>query len=814
MNTTPQGRGFLTHLGYWSGAEDYTAHTVSSQGKVVYDMQDGITPRSDFNGTFSTEIFAAEAVRIIEAQGAAGAGAPPLFLYLAFQNVHWPLEAPARLVERFANATGGNHGRAMVCAMAAFLDEAVGNVTAALARAGLAESTLVAFVSDNGGPTHSNEGTWSNNFPLRGGKNTLWSGGTRLLGAVAGPGVPAGVTLPAYVHATDWLPTLVSMATGGQDFRKWAPPDEPPYEDGDGIDLWQTIASGGQGPAQRDWLLLETHANATYLTHGDALIVNGMKLLSLGPTAPSDENGWWPPDGQDSASTPYTVRCAGPGGAPTAGAAPAPKACVFPKACLFNLTADPCEYKDVSAEHPQLVAQLQARLAGYRSVPPIKGQGCMPNIIDIPATGGGVAHAFQPCDAPTGAKASAGAGAGAAARPNVLLLLSESLDGRLLREDSAAKIPNIRALLASGSVRFDAGYSNNPVCAPSRASLWSGRAPHKIVHEHNTFKVNGAWNNAEGLPVGYSSRLDQLLNASGYTTGVFGKTDWTVGGHTESCLLASLTFNVPWPYNTSSPTGGWNQEGSTCTTATIAPGGSGGAAGSQYPSDWRIMDSAAQFVAQQPQPVFAFAGPSILHPAYHTDEHWYSLAAERPNPALPPLTALHPCDLQASMKRGCIKSDFANASRIALVRRVYMAELEEFDAMVGAAVATLKAAGRLESTWIILAADHGDMQQEHQMFYKMVVRCAWAWSLLGGGATRRHHRLIPLSFLFPPPPYFSLLPRPPISHSSALRCLLPRALYLGTPLAGHCARDSAARAAAGHFPNRFGGSGAASPAIC
>ena len=29
-------------------------------------------------------------------------------------------------------------------------------------------------MSDNGGPTNGNEGTSSNNFPMRGGKNTLW----------------------------------------------------------------------------------------------------------------------------------------------------------------------------------------------------------------------------------------------------------------------------------------------------------------------------------------------------------------------------------------------------------------------------------------------------------------------------------------------------------------------------------------------------------------------------------------------------------------------------------------------------------------
>jgi hypothetical protein len=79
--------------------------------------------------------------------------------------------------------------------------------------------------------------------------------------------------------------------------------------------------------------------------------------------------------------------------------------------------------------------------------------------------------------------------AAAATPPSIIFLLSESLDGRLLRPDSPAKIPNIRALLAGGSVRFDTAYSNNPVCAPSRSSLWSGRAPHKIPHEHNGFKV-------------------------------------------------------------------------------------------------------------------------------------------------------------------------------------------------------------------------------------------------------------------------------------------------------------------------------------
>ena len=150
-NATPVGRGFDSAYGYWSGAEDYETHSVTAGGRSVYDMQDDLAADVAANGTFSTALFAARAEALIAAQGAAGADARPLFLWLAFQNVHWPLEAPAEYVARFANATGGNHGRALVCAMAAYLDDAVGNVTRAIAAAGLDERTVVVFVSDNGG---------------------------------------------------------------------------------------------------------------------------------------------------------------------------------------------------------------------------------------------------------------------------------------------------------------------------------------------------------------------------------------------------------------------------------------------------------------------------------------------------------------------------------------------------------------------------------------------------------------------------------------------------------------------------------------
>ena len=315
-----------------------------------------------------------------------------------------------------------------------------------------------------------------------------------------------------------------------------------------------------------------------------------------------------------------------------------------------------------------------------------------------------------------------------AAVPNVLFILSESLDGRLLRKDSPASIPNIRALQSRG-ITFDTAYSNNPVCAPSRSSLWSGRAPHKIPHVHNGYNVSGVHNNYEGLPdTGpISVRLDELLTNLGYTVDISGKTDWKIGSHSETSLLTSTSFNVAWPYNITRD-GGWNEEENFCASdGPVAAGGSSGPTGSVYPADWALVKRTSAFAASAASPFFAFLGTSILHPPYGTSDYWFQRTpANLSVPAWAPLESIHPCDLQASMKRGCtpglpnasVNADFYSESRRRRVRRVYLAALEEFDAMVGAAVASLGA--RADNTLIVLAADHGDMQLERQMFYKMV----------------------------------------------------------------------------------------------
>ena len=123
----PTSRGFDTHIGYWFGMQDHLHH--HSYG--VYDFNEGLRIATEYNNTFSTPIFTSAAVDIIT-RSAGSSEEAPYFLYLAYQDVHWPLQAPQQFIDAYADQTDGDIKRQRVCAMASHLDEAIGNITRAI----------------------------------------------------------------------------------------------------------------------------------------------------------------------------------------------------------------------------------------------------------------------------------------------------------------------------------------------------------------------------------------------------------------------------------------------------------------------------------------------------------------------------------------------------------------------------------------------------------------------------------------------------------------------------------------------------------
>ena len=185
---TPTFRGFDTFLGHFSGYNDYYTHwgdcggfdLVSSEGP---DCGEGCAvPMYEGNGSYSTLLFTSRAVSLVEAHGSVGGdsgGASEgngLFLFLPYQAVHSPSQVPESYKAAY-NFTPyesvGAEARNTFAGMLTCLDEGVGNITAALQRAGLMEETLIWFQTDNGAATPACGGsTGAQNWPLRGGKCT------------------------------------------------------------------------------------------------------------------------------------------------------------------------------------------------------------------------------------------------------------------------------------------------------------------------------------------------------------------------------------------------------------------------------------------------------------------------------------------------------------------------------------------------------------------------------------------------------------------------------------------------------------------
>ena len=129
----------------------------------------------------------------------------PFFLYLAFNAVHAPLQAPADEIAKFKT---GSTDRNTLLAMGKRMDDAIGKVIAQLKRDGAWENTLLFFISDNGGPLAQT----AVNTPLRAGKHQDYEGGIRVPFLVCWPRQLKPGENHAPVIALDILPTALAAA--------------------------------------------------------------------------------------------------------------------------------------------------------------------------------------------------------------------------------------------------------------------------------------------------------------------------------------------------------------------------------------------------------------------------------------------------------------------------------------------------------------------------------------------------------------------------------------------------------------------------
>jgi arylsulfatase A-like enzyme len=200
---TPPQRGFGFFFGFLGGAH---AYLPAQRAASIYR---GSTPVAEKE--YLTDAFAREAVAFIEQHKD-----EPFFLYLPFNAVHNPLQAPETYLSRFAGIK--DQKRRTFAAMTAAMDDAVGRVLGKLDELKLAGDTLVVFISDNGGPTTA---TSSGNGPLRGQKGQVWEGGIRVPFMMQWPGrLPAGAVYVQPVISLDVHPTIVA-ATGADLSPDW-----------------------------------------------------------------------------------------------------------------------------------------------------------------------------------------------------------------------------------------------------------------------------------------------------------------------------------------------------------------------------------------------------------------------------------------------------------------------------------------------------------------------------------------------------------------------------------------------------------------
>ncbi len=234
----------------------------------------------------------------------------PFFLHLAHYAPHRPLEAPKEIVDAYRDK-GLDENTATIYAMIEVMDRGIGQLMDELDRLKISETTIVIFASDNGpDPLTGNRF----NDELRGMKYEVYEGGIRVPLFIRWQNVLLRGRRSQLVHFVDLFPTILDLC----DVTLQA---KPPL---DGISFRKSLVDNTLTESvPRYWQWNRGRPN---YTHNAAVRHGPWKLVR-----------------------PYVNRKANPADSEL-------------PPVLYNLSDDPQEVTDVSAQHPGRYSMLKQQL--------------------------------------------------------------------------------------------------------------------------------------------------------------------------------------------------------------------------------------------------------------------------------------------------------------------------------------------------------------------------------------------------------------------------------------------------------------------
>jgi len=314
-----------------------------------------------------------------------------------------------------------------------------------------------------------------------------------------------------------------------------------------------------------------------------------------------------------------------------------------------------------------------------------------------------------------------------ALRPNILLITTDMqrFDTLGCAGNAQIKTPNLDALAERG-VRFSQAFCNNPVCMPTRATLFSGKLP----------SAHGVRWNVGGLGA-HEPTVTKTLHDAGYQTAAIGKMHW---GDMQADLGLEY-LNVTHEYTVSPGVHGYRDALREAGLDQVPPVESlpeyreyYGAAASPLPEELHLDSFIGQATVafleerDRERPFFcwcSFNGPHLpIDPAKPWDELYDP--ADMPLPvweeqefdAKPPEQRA----FQQNKDRGNGFGDYrAITYDLNKLRRFiahYWGKISMIDSYIGKIIAQLQQAGDLENTVIIFTSDHGDFVGNHRLLFK------------------------------------------------------------------------------------------------